>query len=258
MPREFLGCGRGLNSWSTAIWMSNKAETAYVCWVSFPRCNPVERGSACSWLSSAHEGCGPVGAGPNEAMKIFRGGAPLLWRQAQRSGVVLAGEEKALGRPWGAFQCQMGPCKKDGNRLFSRPVKCRCEEGIWYSENGETLERIPRNFFFSFFFASWCKWKSAYIWRWMPPAKGMKAQSCFLQAYRGTFWEVLEEGNASGHLQYISHSTVIIRGNATHRWSAKANESLDSHTVNILTPFHRSNYCVVNLLVCSICPDLDF
>lgn len=74
----------------------------------------------------------------------------------------------------------------------------------------------------------------------------------------GAFWELLEEGNASGHLQCISHSTVIIRGNATHRWSAKANESLDSPTVNILTPFHRSNYCVVNQHMCSVYPDLDF
>lgn len=73
------------------------------------------------------------------------------------------------------------------------------------------------------------------------------------------FWEVLEEGTCSSHLRYINqYSTVIIRGNATHRWSAKANESLDPPTVNILTPFHGSNYCVVNQHVCSVCPDLDF
>lgn len=74
----------------------------------------------------------------------------------------------------------------------------------------------------------------------------------------GTFWEILEEGSAPGHLQYINHITVIIRGNAARRWSAKANESLDPPTVNILTPFHGSNYCVVNPHVCSVCPDLDF
>lgn len=39
----------------------------------------------------------------------------------------------------------------------------------------------------------------------------------------GTFWKVLEDSNASGCLQYINHSIVIIRGNATNRWSAKAN-----------------------------------
>lgn len=66
------------------------------------------------------------------------------------------------------------------------------------------------------------------------------------------FWEVLEEGSCLSHLQYINHSTVIIRGNTTHRWSAKANESLDPPTVNILTPFHGSNYCVVNQRVFSV------
>lgn len=73
----------------------------------------------------------------------------------------------------------------------------------------------------------------------------------------GMFWEVLEEGSASGRLQYINHSTVITRGNATCRWSAKANELLDPPTVNILTPFHGSNYCVVNQRVYSVYPDLD-
>lgn len=93
----------------------------------------------------------------------------------------------------------------------------------------------------------------------MPPAKGMKPQSCFLQAYgRGNIWEVLEEGSASGHFQVHQSQHSNNKGNATHRWSAKANELLDPHTVNILTPFHRSNYCVVNQHMCSVCPDLDF
>lgn len=63
--------------------------------------------------------------------------------------VVQAAEEKALWRPWRTFQCQKGACKKDGDRLSSRPVKSRCKEGIWYREkNGETLEQIPRKGFF--------------------------------------------------------------------------------------------------------------
>lgn len=68
----------------------------------------------------------------------------------------------------------------------------------------------------------------------------------------GTFWEVLEEGSASGHLHYINHSTVIIRGNAAHRWSAKANESLDPPAVNILAPFQIQLLCSKSIYVFSV------
>ena len=84
--------------------------------------------------------------------RCSEGAAPLLWRQAEKAGVVQAGEEKALGRPWGTFQCQTGAY---GDRLFSRPVKSRCKERILYSEDGETLEQISGTVFFSFPLAPW-------------------------------------------------------------------------------------------------------
>ena len=49
---------------------------------------------------SAQEGHGTVGAGPKEGYKNDpRAGAPLLWGQAEKVGLVQPGEVKAVWRP---------------------------------------------------------------------------------------------------------------------------------------------------------------
>ena len=49
------------------------------------------------------ERCGVVGMGPKETHRDDqRAATPLLWRKAERAGVVQLGEEDAPGRPhWG-------------------------------------------------------------------------------------------------------------------------------------------------------------
>jgi len=54
--------------------------------------------------SPKQEGCRAVGAGPDEAMKMIRGLEHLPCEDSLRAGAFQPGEEKALRRPYTAFQ----------------------------------------------------------------------------------------------------------------------------------------------------------
>jgi len=70
--------------------------------------------------SSAQERYGPVWPGPEEDHENNqRDGAPLLWKKAERAGVVQPGEEKALGRPYHGLSIYLGGFKNDGEKLFT-------------------------------------------------------------------------------------------------------------------------------------------
>lgn len=49
-----------------------------------------------------------------------RAGAHLLWRQAERAGVVYSGEERAPGRPSSNLSVPKGGNKRAGDGLFRR------------------------------------------------------------------------------------------------------------------------------------------
>jgi len=60
------------------------------------------------------------------ATKVIRGlETPLLWGKAERVGVVLAGEEKAPGRPCCGLRRAY---KKDGDRLFTKGCSVRTSD----------------------------------------------------------------------------------------------------------------------------------
>jgi len=71
-------------------------------------------------MESVQERYGPAGVHPEEGHRSNPGDGMLLLRgQAERSGAVQPGEEKALGRPESGPAVSKGDCKREGDRLFS-------------------------------------------------------------------------------------------------------------------------------------------
>lgn len=74
-------------------------------------------------------------------------GAPLLWRKAERIGILESVEEKALGRPYRTFQYWKGVCKRGGEWLFIRPWSDSTSDSGFNLTEGRFRLDIGKKFF---------------------------------------------------------------------------------------------------------------
>ena len=76
-----------------------------------------------------------------------RAGAPLLWRQAERVGVVQPGEEEAPGRPYSSLPVPKGAYRKAGEGLFTRACSDRTRDNSFKLKEDRFRLDVRKKFF---------------------------------------------------------------------------------------------------------------